>query len=152
MTVPGPAAPHEDIGLLDTGTVVHLPQLSDPGVLPAVPAICTITLAELSVGPLVTDDPVERAKRQAILQQVEADFDPLPFDQGAARAFGRVAADLRRSGRKPAARAYDALIAAVALANGLTLYTTNPRDVAGIDGLDVRAVPTPAPEPPAGPA
>lgn len=53
------------------------------------------------------------------LQQAESDFDPLPFDAAAARAFGRVATALRRSGRKPRARAYDAMIAAVALARGL---------------------------------
>jgi hypothetical protein len=77
----------------------------------------------------------------ARLQQVESDFEPLPFDAPAARAFGRVAASLRRAGRKPAARAYDAMIAAVALANGLPLYTCNPRDFAGIDGLEVLEVP-----------
>ena len=43
----------------------------------------------------------------------EATFEPLPFDAAAARAFGAVAASLRASGRKPAARGYDALIAAV---------------------------------------
>jgi predicted nucleic acid-binding protein len=77
----------------------------------------------------------------ARLQQVEADFDPLPFDAPAARAFGRVAASLRRAGRKPAARAYDAMIAAVALANGLPIYTCNPQDFAGIDDLEVLDVP-----------
>ncbi len=53
----------------------------------------------------------------------EADFDPLPSDVEYARAFGRVAASLRRSGRKVQARGYDAMIAATALANGLPLYT-----------------------------
>jgi predicted nucleic acid-binding protein len=81
-----------------------------------------------------------RAARQATLQQAEASFDPLPFDAAAARAFARVAADLRASGRQPAARAFDALIAATALANGLPLYTANARDVTGIDGLEVREV------------
>jgi len=54
--------------------------------------ISTITLAELSVGPLVAASERERAKRQAVLQQAEADFEPLPFDAAAARAFGQVAA------------------------------------------------------------
>ena len=67
---------------------------------------------------------------------------PLAFDAAAARAFGRVAASLRAAGRKPAARAYDALIAATALANGLPVYTANPADFSGIDGLVVVAVPT----------
>lgn len=61
----------------------------------------------------------------------------LPFDAPAARAFGRVAASLQRSGRKTAARSYDAMIAAIAIANGLPLYTANPGDFAGIDELVV---------------
>ena len=99
-------------GVLDTNAVIALPRIADAGMLPAEPTITTITLAELSVGPLAASDAAERRRRQAHLQQAEADFDPLPFDDAAARAFGQVAADLRASGRKPAARAYDALIAA----------------------------------------
>jgi predicted nucleic acid-binding protein len=105
--------------------------------------ITAVTLAELSVGPLVTDDESERIARQAHLQQAETDFDPLPFDAAAARAFGRVAASLRRSGRKTSARAYDAMIAATAVANELPLYTCNSVDFAGIDGLEIVAVPLP---------
>jgi len=52
----------------------------------------------------VTDDEAERARRLAHVQQAEADFDPLPFDAAAARAFGQVASSLRRSGREPATR------------------------------------------------
>jgi tRNA(fMet)-specific endonuclease VapC len=130
-------------GLLDTSTLLLLPQIADPSVLPDVPLISAITLAELSVGPLVTDDEAERARRLAHVQQAEADFDPLPFDAAAARAFGQVASSLRRSGRKPAARALDALIAATAIANGLPLYTCNPDDFAGIAGLALRPVPVP---------
>jgi tRNA(fMet)-specific endonuclease VapC len=130
-------------GLLDTSTVVLLPRLRDPASLPSRPTISTITLAELSVGPLVAGTPAERAARQAHVQQAEHDFEAIPFDAAAARAFGRVAADLRRIGRKPAARAYDALIAAVAIANGLPLHTVNPADFVGIDGLDLRTVPHP---------
>ena len=130
-------------GLLDTSTLLLLPGLADPSVLPDVPLISAITLAELSAGPLVTDDEVERARRLAHVQQAEADFDPIPFDAAGARAFGQVAASLRRSGRKRAARAFDALIAATAIASGLPLYTCNPADFADIDGLTVRSVPVP---------
>jgi tRNA(fMet)-specific endonuclease VapC len=130
-------------GLLDTNTLILLSQISDPSTLPERPQISTITLAELSVGPLVASDEAERAARLAHLQQAEADFDPLPFDAAAARAFGAVAAGLRRAGRKPAARAYDAMIAAVAIANGLAVYTCNPEDFAGIEGLTVVPVPHP---------
>jgi tRNA(fMet)-specific endonuclease VapC len=130
-------------GVLDTSTVILLGRLSDATALPTEPLITAVTLAELSAGPLVTDEESERVARQAQLQQAEADFDPLPFDASAARAFGRVATSLRRSGRKATARTYDAMIAATAVANDLPVYTCNPNDFSGIDGLDVVAVPVP---------
>jgi len=128
-------------GVLDTSTLLLLGRLADASALPDEPAITAVTLAELAVGALVAGDEVERARRQAHLQQAEADFVPLPFDTDAARAFGGVAASLRRSGRKVAARGYDAMIAATAIANGLPVYTCNPGDFEGIDDLRVVAVP-----------
>jgi len=130
-------------GVLDTSTVILLPRIEDENVLPAEPLITTVTLAELSVGPLVATTDEERAARQSHVQQAESDFDPLPFDVPAARAFGRVALALRRRGRAVKPRAYDAMIAATALANGLPLYTCNPKDFTGIDGLTVVSVPVP---------
>jgi tRNA(fMet)-specific endonuclease VapC len=144
--VTDPITRHER-GVLDTSTVILLPRLTDPAVLPDEPLITAVTLAELSVGPLVAATDKERAARQAHVQQAEADFDPLPFDAQAARAFGRVAASLRRAGRKTSARAYDAMIAATALANDLPLYTCNPADFAGIDDLVVVPVAVPAVRP-----
>lgn len=141
MTTP-PSIPPTS-GILDTSTVILLSRLTVEQ-LPDEPVITAVTLAELSVGPLATDDDAERAIRLARLQEAETAFDPLPFDAAAARAFGRVAASLRRSGRKPGARAFDALIAATALANGLPVYTANPRDFGGIDGLHVVEVIAPA--------
>ena len=121
--------------------MILLGKIADPQALPAKPLITAVTLAELSVGPLVARDEDERAARQAHLQQAEADFSPLAFDAAAARAFGRVAASLRRAGRKTSARSYDAMIAAIATANQLPVYTANPEDFAGIDDLTVVAVP-----------
>jgi tRNA(fMet)-specific endonuclease VapC len=130
-------------GVLDTSTVILLGRLRDASALPEEPVITAVTLAELSVGPLVAHDEATRAARQAHLQQAESDFEPLPFDADAARAFGQVAASMRRAGRKPAARAYDAMIAATALANGLAVHTCNPSDFEGIDNLRVVTVPHP---------
>jgi len=130
-------------GILDTSTLILLGRLQETDPLPAEPLITAITLAELSVGPLVTSTDGERAARQAHVQQAEADFEPLPFDADAARSFGRVAAGLRSAGRKPAARAYDAMIAAIAISNDLPLHTCNPRDFTGIEELTVIAVPHP---------
>lgn len=131
-------------GILDTSTLLLLARIDEnTDTLPAEPLITAITLAELSVGPLVAADDDERAARQAHLQQAEADFEPIPFDAAAARSFGQVAASLRRGGRKPSARAYDAMIAAVAVSRGLPVHTCNPSDFDKIDGLEVIAVPHP---------
>lgn len=130
-------------GILDTSTLILLGRITASEVLPDGAFITAVTLAELSVGPLVATTDGNRAARQAHLQAAEADFDPLPFDAAAARAFGGVAASLRRNGRKPAARAYDAMIAATAVSVDLPVYTCNPSDFSGVDGLQVIAVPHP---------
>jgi len=127
-------------GLLDASVVVALSQGAITSQLPEFLMISAITLAELSVGPLIATDAAERAKRQAVLQGIEAAFDPLLVDAPVARVYGRVGAELRARGSKSKARSYDALIAAVAIANGLTLYTANAEDFAGITGLEVVAV------------
>jgi len=122
-------------GLLDTSVVVDLENI-DPSLLPSEVAISSVTLAELAAGPNATKDPVERSRRQDRVQRVEAAFDPIPCGVEAARAYGRVFAAVAHSGRKPrGARAVDLLIASVALAEGLPLYTRNPGDFAHLDGL-----------------
>lgn len=129
-------------GLLDTSVVIALESLA-PEALPDEPAISAITLAELAAGPHATDDDDERARRQDRLQRVESLLDPLPFDAAAARAYARVCAATRSADRKPrGARAVDLMVAAVALANGLPLFTRNTTDfdhLAAV-GLDVRSV------------
>jgi predicted nucleic acid-binding protein len=130
-------------GVLDTSTVILLERITDVLSLPEEPMITAVTLAELSVGPLVAANPQEQAIRQLRLQQAEADFRPLPFDAAAARSFGRVAASLHRGGRKSSARAFDAMIAATAIANDLPLFTCNPSDFENIDELDLRPIPHP---------
>ena len=77
----------------------------------------------------------ERARRLDVLQCAEHEFDPLPFDVDAARAYGRVTAAVTAAGRKPRRRAVDLMIAATAIAAELPLYTTNPGDFAGLEYL-----------------
>lgn len=138
-----PKAVHQR-GIVDTSALIHFNRFQNAESLPVVSVITTFTLAELSVGPLTAKSDVERARRLAHLQQVEASFHPLPFEVDAARAFGSVAASLRQAGRKIESRQIDAMIAAIALANDLPIYTCNAHDFEGIDGLEVVSVPVPA--------
>jgi len=120
-------------GLLDTSVLIDL---DDPAVrlgLPDRVATSSISLAELAVGPHLAHDPLERARRQTRLQQIESLFDVLDFDVASARSYGQVVAAI--SGRSHRSRVADLLIAAVAHSNNLDLYTRNPQDFAGLQSL-----------------
>lgn len=122
-------------GLLDTSVVIDLRDI-DPDVLPEEMGISAITLAELSAGPHVTNNPDERARRQELLQRVEAVFDPFPFDLAAARMYGRICATVFQYGRKPRGmRAVDLMIAATAASLQVPLYTRNPSDFTGLESI-----------------
>jgi len=135
-------------GLLDTNILIlrrRLPRGQLRGEL----AISSVTLAELSAGVhMVRDDGpeaiIERANRMALLQLVENEFDPIPFGQHAARMFGRMSAAVQASGRTPRHRTADLMIAATAAVESMPLYTTNPSDFDGLEGL-VAIVPVPRP-------
>lgn len=121
-------------GLLDTSVVIDLDRI-DPARLPEESAIAAITLAELAAGPHATADQEERARRQDRLQWAASTWDALPFDDEAARAYGRVFAAVHAAGRNTRARLADLLIASTAVASGLPLYTRNPSDFKGLDQL-----------------
>jgi predicted nucleic acid-binding protein len=122
------------IGVVDTSIIAAL-RLYEPSELPDTMLITAVTLGELSYGPHAADDPVKRAGRVAVLQHVEATFDPLPYDQGAARLYGQICAAVRATGRQPRTRASDLMIAATAASNDLALYTANPDDFKGTGNL-----------------
>jgi predicted nucleic acid-binding protein len=127
-------------GLLDTSVVIDW---HDPSVIAALPdemAISAITVAELAAGPLLATTPLEAAKRQARLQEVESRLEPIPFDAGAARSYALIVAAVVHEGRKPRSRFADLLIAATAHANRLDLYSRNADDFTGLETL-IRVVP-----------
>lgn len=121
--------------MVDTSVVIDWDQPEVLAALPDVVAVSTISLAELAAGPHLARDPLERARRQARLQQAESLFDPLAFDLAASRSFGQVVAAVTAAGRSHRSRVADLLIAAVAHANDLTLYTRNPQDFVGLGAL-----------------
>ncbi len=126
-------------GLLDTSVVVdwHDPSVIDK--LPDEMAISAVTAAELAAGPLLARTPVEAAKRQSRLQEVESLMEPIPFDAKAVRSYSLVVAAVVGERRKLRSRFTDLLIAATAHANGLDLYSRNAADFAGLEDL-VRVV------------
>ena len=130
-------------GLLDTSIMI-LRKWINPAELPDQMAISAVTLAELSAGPHQVrrndeqsdyDEHAERARRLDVLQRAENEFDPIPFDAEAARIYGRVTAAVITAGRKPRRRLADLMIAAIAIAEDLPLFTTSPDDFAGLDHL-----------------
>jgi predicted nucleic acid-binding protein len=128
-------------GLLDTNVVIDLDQVPASS-LPVLSAVSAITLAELAAGTHAASDPLERSRRQERLQLIEATLEVIPFDDHAARAYGRVFAAVSSAGRKARRRrAVDLLIAATACANDLALFTSDPKDFAGLgDLVEIRAV------------
>src|ERR687893_1539547 len=124
----------DERGLLDTSVVIDH-DVIDPDHLPDEAGVSAITMAELAAGPHTTADPEERSRRQDRLQWAASTFDPYPFDADAARAYGRVVAAVRASGRRERSRAADLLIAATAISNGLPLYTRNAGDVEHLGDL-----------------
>jgi predicted nucleic acid-binding protein len=121
--------------LLDTSVVIGIDEVPVDR-LPVEISISTLTLAELTSGPHGTSDPRERARRQELLQRVEANLEALEFDADCARAMGRIGAATALQGRKTSgARKVDLMIAATALSYGLPLYTLNASDFRGLDDL-----------------
>lgn len=128
-------ADRPDRGLLDTSVLIDLGRIA-PDQLPYDVTISALSLAELTAGPLASDDPAERARRQDRLQRTEALFDPIPFDAAAARSFGPIYAEVTAGGGKARGRRMvDLLIAATAMSRGLPLLTRNAEDFAGVERL-----------------
>lgn len=91
--------------------------------------VSAVTAAELAVGNRTSTQPEQDARALDIFL---AGVTVAPFDFEAASAYGRVvrATTMRRG-------SFDRLIAAHALALGLTLVTNNERDFADIPSLPV---------------
>lgn len=125
--------------LIDTSVLILREQRPDDITLPPSWAVASITLGELYAGVIVASGVAQRAPRLRTLAAVEQ-IAVIPFDEAAARVFGELAGRARLSGRK--ARAADTIIAATAIAHGMTLYTTD-RDFRAFPGLDLVLVGSP---------
>lgn len=103
--------------------------------MPLEALVPAIAVAELAAGVAAARTAGELAIRRARLKYVQESFEILPFDAAAADAYGAIYAAARAAGRKTKRRAPDYLIAAIAAANAIPLYTKNPKDVAVAKGL-----------------
>ncbi|HEX6360299.1 type II toxin-antitoxin system VapC family toxin [Actinophytocola sp.] len=121
-------------GVLDTRTYIDLGQL-DPALLPEVPEITAITMAELQQGVAMAKNAITRAARTELLGAAIVDFDPLPFDGEAAARYGTLVALTIEAKRDPRPRRLDLMIAAIASARALPLFTRNVDDFAGLDDM-----------------
>jgi tRNA(fMet)-specific endonuclease VapC len=93
-------------------------------------AICSVVKSELFFGAMKSQRPQQTLEKQ---QLFVAAFHSFPFDDKAALIFGKIRAELQRQG-KPIGP-YDTQIAAIALANDLTLVTHNTDEFSRINGL-----------------
>ncbi|MGQ0838866.1 type II toxin-antitoxin system VapC family toxin [Actinokineospora sp.] len=127
-------AERHESGVLDTCAYIDL-DLIDPAMLPAIPEITAVSMAELYQGVAMAKDVAIRAARTEKLGAAIVEFDPLPFDRAAAARYGTLVALTVSANRDPRPRRMDLMIAAVASSRDLPLYTRNAADFAGLDDL-----------------
>ena len=133
MTEPGSEFRYP-VGLLDTRVLIDLARIDDAA-LPIQARISTVTLAELGLGVSLASDPETLAIRTERLLEVEHAFDALPFSSAAARRFTSMAKLVVAAGRSPKPRRMDLMIAAIASANDVPLFTRNDADFQGLEPL-----------------
>lgn len=93
--------------------------------------LCSVVKAELFYGALKSNNPQKTlAKQQKFVNQ----FVSLPFDDTAAEAYSEIRAKLEKQGTPIGPN--DLLIAAISIANGVTLVTHNIREFGRLKNLN----------------
>ena len=95
-------------------------------------AVCSVVKAELFYGAMRSNNPTRTLERQ---QDFLERFVSLSFGDEAALLFGQIRASLASAGTPIGP--YDLQIAAIALANNLTLVTHNTREFERVRGLQL---------------
>ncbi|MBE2272501.1 MAG: type II toxin-antitoxin system VapC family toxin [Anaerolinea sp.] len=127
------------IYLLDTNTCIRHLNRRSPSItarLHAVDeaeiAVCSVVKAELYLGAMKSQTPeITMSKQQAFVER----FVSLPFNDKAAMHYARIRAALEIAGKSIGSN--DLMIAAIALANDLTLITHNTREFGRVTGLKI---------------
>ncbi|MBL8867741.1 MAG: type II toxin-antitoxin system VapC family toxin [Gemmataceae bacterium] len=97
-------------------------------------ALSTIVLGELLYG-AYHSGPGNVAKRLLQVERLRKTFENVPFDMNSAEEYGKLRDYLARQGLLIGS--YDMLIAATAVANGLTLVTHNTAEFGRVPGLAI---------------
>jgi len=125
--------------LLDTNAWVAYLRQNNPTLLqrlqqhqPADICLCSVVLGELWYG-AVRSGPAHQAANFALIVRLRQQFVSIPFDDRAAEQYGRIRAHL--AGQGTLIGPNDLMIAAIALANGLTLVTHNTAEFSRVPGL-----------------
>lgn len=95
-------------------------------------AVCSVVKSELFYGSMKSVNP---ERNYALQQEFLEQFISLPFDDASAHIFGTIRAQLEK--KVTPIGAYDLQIAAIAIANDLTLVTHNTREFSRILELKI---------------
>ena len=127
--------------LLDTDVCINIIRSKSGSILRKVCAeeleqisISSIAIAELEFGAAKSSRPEQN---YLALTKIISPMRIRPFDQRAARAYGKLRMDLERQGKRIGQM--DMLIAAQALADNLVLITNNYREFGRIEGLSTES-------------
>lgn len=125
--------------LLDSNTWISLLRSQNAGVLARLkqhPAneilLCSVVLAELWYG-AERSDPNRRVRNHAVVDELEAKYQSLPFDNSAARDFAVIRAHLSTVGQPIGPN--DTMIAAITRSRSATLVTHNTAEFSRVPGL-----------------
>ena len=125
--------------LLDTNVCIEFLRGRKPGIAARLTVLkradvllCAIVKAELYFGARRSAEPIQSL---ALVRQFAANFESLPFDDGAAEIYGRLRADLAREGNLIGPN--DLLIASIALARRAVLVTHNTAEFSRVPDLSI---------------
>ncbi len=127
--------------LLDSNTCIGWLRKNQPRIVQRIRAtpptdivLCSVVIGELLFG-VERSDPSRRAQAAVNMEEFRDLFPSLPFDDDVAAVYAKVRADLTNRGILIGGN--DMMIAATALAHGLTLVTHNTGEFGRIPGLQL---------------
>jgi tRNA(fMet)-specific endonuclease VapC len=125
--------------LLDSNTWIAFLRWQNAGVVARLkmhPAneilLCSVVMAELWYG-AERSAPNRRANNYVLVDQLEAKYQSLPFDNAAARDYALIRAHLSSTGQPIGPN--DTMIAAIARSHSATLVTHNVAEFSRVPGL-----------------